>query len=239
LPARGTVLCVIEDAALLRGLSDTLVTAGFDIVTVSRVDEALAALRANDVDALLLDHDIARASRTDLIGEFKATRPSLPMVLLAGNPALAVVLDSMRQGIVAFIPKPPPTAELVSSLDAAVQQTRLCKTLVRVEALSRELEHCLAVLTAAAQRGARVPPAMASPPPRDLLRNVSAAHTGRLTARETSVLQEFALGKSLNAIATSLELSPNTIRTHLKSIFIKLEVRSQRELLLRLTRPSS
>lgn len=50
-----------------------------------------------------------------------------------------------------------------------------------------------------------------------------------LSERELSVLQELTYGKSTREVAESLHLSEETIKTHLKRIFKKLEVRDRAE----------
>lgn len=52
---------------------------------------------------------------------------------------------------------------------------------------------------------------------------------GELTAREMDVLRCMAEGHGNTAIAESLELSPNTVRNHVSSIYSKLDVHSSRE----------
>lgn len=52
----------------------------------------------------------------------------------------------------------------------------------------------------------------------------------KLTNREIDIINEIVKGKSTNAIADSLFLSPHTIETHRKNIFRKLEVNSTVEL---------
>ena len=52
-----------------------------------------------------------------------------------------------------------------------------------------------------------------------------------LTAREREVLRWLVAGLRVSTIATKLNVAPSTIRNHLKSIFRKLEVRLQTELL--------
>ncbi len=50
-----------------------------------------------------------------------------------------------------------------------------------------------------------------------------------LTAREKEVLELLAMGKSLKAIASSLFISIDTVRSHIKKIYDKLQVHSQTE----------
>jgi len=53
----------------------------------------------------------------------------------------------------------------------------------------------------------------------------------RLTRRELEVLRSFLSGNEINAVAEHLQIAVHTVRNHLKSIFRKLGVRSQTELL--------
>lgn len=55
-----------------------------------------------------------------------------------------------------------------------------------------------------------------------------------LTQREVEVVEGLTAGLPISELAKQLEISPNTVRNHLKSIFRKLNVRSQTELLSRL-----
>ena len=49
----------------------------------------------------------------------------------------------------------------------------------------------------------------------------------KLTAREQDVLEQLVAGKTKKRIAKDLYLSPNTVDTHLRSIYAKLHVNSQ------------
>jgi DNA-binding NarL/FixJ family response regulator len=60
-----------------------------------------------------------------------------------------------------------------------------------------------------------------------------------LSAREREVLEQLLGHRRAPAIAKALFISPHTVRNHLKKIFSKLNVRSQQELLDRITGPTS
>ena len=55
-----------------------------------------------------------------------------------------------------------------------------------------------------------------------------------LTRRETQVLRALVTGDRVRTIAKNFNLAPNTVRNHLKSIFVKLGVRSQADLVEKL-----
>ena len=59
-----------------------------------------------------------------------------------------------------------------------------------------------------------------------------------LTRREAEVLRAIVTGDRVRTIANSFNLAPNTVRNPLKSIFIKLGVRSQAELVEKLKKRS-
>lgn len=58
---------------------------------------------------------------------------------------------------------------------------------------------------------------------------LSGSERAVLSERELSVLKELTYGKSTREVADSLHLSEETIKTHLKRIFKKLEVRDRAE----------
>ncbi|WP_133471981.1 LuxR C-terminal-related transcriptional regulator [Paraglaciecola marina] len=56
-----------------------------------------------------------------------------------------------------------------------------------------------------------------------------------LTQRETQLTQALYFKKKLSVLTSELNVSHNTLKTHLKSIFLKLKVNSQTELLVKLS----
>ena len=52
-----------------------------------------------------------------------------------------------------------------------------------------------------------------------------------LSSRELEILDLFAQGRSANWIADNLTISKNTVRSHLRAIYTKLDVHTRQELL--------
>lgn len=69
--------------------------------------------------------------------------------------------------------------------------------------------------------GFRLTPKTAAPP---FERNEAAARSLGLTARECLMLERLAAGESNKEIARALDLSPNTVKTHIANLYGKLEV---------------
>lgn len=55
-------------------------------------------------------------------------------------------------------------------------------------------------------------------------------HDGRLSPREREVLALVAQGRTNKAIAEALFVSPNTVKTHVASLFTKLDVDTRAQL---------
>jgi DNA-binding CsgD family transcriptional regulator len=67
------------------------------------------------------------------------------------------------------------------------------------------------------------------PPPGEFVANTRVQHTLGISEREYQVLKLVAGGQSTKEIARQLELSPNTVKTHLSRLFEKLEARRRTE----------
>jgi DNA-binding CsgD family transcriptional regulator len=63
--------------------------------------------------------------------------------------------------------------------------------------------------------------------------NKAAQETLGISARELEVLELLAAGRSNKEIAGRLEVSPNTVKTHIAKVFEKLEVSRRIEAILR------
>jgi DNA-binding NarL/FixJ family response regulator len=63
--------------------------------------------------------------------------------------------------------------------------------------------------------------------------NTRAQETLKISGRELEVLELLAAGRSNKEIARRLELSPNTVKTHVTNLFAKLQVRRRTEAILR------
>ncbi|NIB39008.1 hypothetical protein HBA55_05385 [Pseudomaricurvus alkylphenolicus] len=62
----------------------------------------------------------------------------------------------------------------------------------------------------------------------DILKNLKAANSNNFTEKELAIITELTHGNSDKVIARNLEISPNTVRFHLKNIFKKLGVTNRK-----------
>jgi len=70
-------------------------------------------------------------------------------------------------------------------------------------------------------------------PPSSFETNTRVQETLGISERELEVLELLAAGRSNKEIASRLNVSPNTVKTHVAKLFDKLEVRRRTEAILR------
>jgi DNA-binding NarL/FixJ family response regulator len=70
-------------------------------------------------------------------------------------------------------------------------------------------------------------------PPAAFEANTRVQETLGISGRELEVLELLAAGRSNKEIASRLEVSPNTVKTHVAKLYEKLEVRRRTEAILR------
>jgi DNA-binding CsgD family transcriptional regulator len=72
-----------------------------------------------------------------------------------------------------------------------------------------------------------------TPPAAEFVPNTVVQQTLRISDREMQVLQRLAGGQSNKQIAQELDVSPNTVKTHVANLFEKLEVSRRTEAILK------
>jgi DNA-binding NarL/FixJ family response regulator len=236
---RGTVLFADDDPMVLEATSAALSIAGFDVTPVQTAQEALAALASEAPDVLLSDIDMPGNQNLELVDALSKEASFVSCVILTGYPTLATAVGAVRLGVVDYITKPPDIDELVRRLDAAVHRGRVLRSIDEAVALAGELSRRLGSLNGVIRQGPGAQfgggRSTQTDAATDPLQNLNAEDVAKLTRRERQVLSGLALGHSPQKIGEGMQLSTNTVRNHLKSIFVKLGVNSQVALLSKLT----
>jgi DNA-binding response OmpR family regulator len=93
------VLVVHRDAKLKRLLVMMLADAGYDVRAHGEATGALDLVRSEWFDLALVGETLATTTGLDLIEALKRVQPSVPMVLIAANPELSLVVKGIRLGL--------------------------------------------------------------------------------------------------------------------------------------------
>lgn len=165
----------------------------FEPMTISNPDRALGVVTAVEPDVVIVDLRLGEMSGIHLTKQITGLPFPPAVVVLTAYADIAAALDSIRAGAVGFLAK-----------NASVEQV-------------------IGAVRAAVLGGSWLPP--------DVLGKLAAEHQdpagapqliAQLTAREHQVLSLMVSGLDRNGIAEKLQQSPNTVRTHIRNVIVKL-----------------
>jgi DNA-binding NarL/FixJ family response regulator len=193
-------------AARLRAEPDLVVVAGTE-----STESARRVLVGRPTDVILLDAELSAGSAVAFCAEMTTGVHALRVVMLSAASEAQRIVDAVRAGAVGWVGKD-------ESIDHLL---RVIRGVVRGETWlpSRELGEVLRLLIADQDERHGCDELLAT-----------------LTQRERDVLFHLVEGEGRKEVAERLQLSANTVRTHLQNLMTKLGVHSTLEVVA-LTRP--
>lgn len=213
---------IVDDHPLIReGLSHVLLELDptAKIVESENAESALAAAEQHrDLFLILLDLSVPGANRLSLLRALREANDHVPVVVLSATDDLDVVREAIDIGAMGFISKRSPTGLIVNALRLVLGGG----VYVPPQTLSALAP---AVLPDSAANQARDAEGSAS-----LLRQIG------ITPRQMEVLGLLVQGKPTKAISRALDLTENTVKTHIASILRALNVTNRTEALFVLSR---
>jgi len=221
---------LIDDHPLILAALQTVIQGLGDDVTVIGADSARAARQALKKDAgfdlVLLDLQLGDADGFDVLSEFRAAYPALPVVVVSASDRASDVIRSIDLGAMGFVPKRSSNEMLF-------------------EALRQVMSGGIYVppMTLGGERAAAPPRSGGDTVPSFMPRIGSTAAEGDfqtqpslaalgLTPRQTDVLALLLQGQSNKLIARELKLSVETVKDHVAAVLRALNVSSRTQAVL-------
>jgi two-component system, NarL family, response regulator LiaR len=162
------------------------------------------AVRRLQPDVITIDVEPLGPATGKVLGGLIAARPEAKVVVLSAESDLALAQDAARAGAAAWVAKQQSAAEL----EAVIRGVHRGESWYPPDMLGEILRGLRADVTRARQDTGALP--MLSPRERDVLRRMTEGKHGR-------------------DIAQDLMISTDTVRTHIRNIFAKLDVHSSLE----------
>ncbi len=113
------VLLIDDHPLILAALSHVIEALGQEVsvIAVDHAEAARAALKSQtDLDLVLLDLHLGEVSGFDLLDEFRADYPALPIVVISASEQAADVMRAIDHGAMGFVPKRSGTDLLTEAL---------------------------------------------------------------------------------------------------------------------------
>jgi len=169
--------------------------------------EAVAAAGEQHPDVVLMDASMPDMSGIEATRRIKEADPEAAVVILSGHDDDYLLARAVQAGASGMLRKTEAVLDVASTVRRAHRGEAIHNE-VEVELAQRRLRH------------------------RRDLDDDARARLDRLTPRELEILSLMAVGRSPDEIATSLAMSPNTLRTHTQNVLTKLRVHSKMEALV-------
>jgi DNA-binding NtrC family response regulator len=119
------LLLVEDDDVFLRPLQRTLELAGYEVLPVPSAEEALEALKAEDVDAVLTDKRLPGMDGVDLVRRIKTDHPDLAVMVMTAHGTIESAVEAMRLGAEDYLVKPFEAPALLVMIKRAIELQEL------------------------------------------------------------------------------------------------------------------
>lgn len=148
-PTPASLLIVDDDRDVLDTLRDQLLWEGYGVTACISAEEGIAQLRQTDFSAIISDQHMPGMTGLEFFGAARDIQPNASRILITGVLALDTVVGAINQGeIFRFLAKPWSRAELLATVENAVQRHRLLVDNVRLRADTMKLNRQLALANA-------------------------------------------------------------------------------------------
>lgn len=198
-------IAIIEDQAEIRESLELLLTGHDDIELVESFadgEAAVAFLSTRPVDVALFDIQLPGISGIEAITRLKARHPAMQFMVLTAYEDADYIFKALRAGATGYMLKSTPPDKLVECIkDVHAGGSPMSSQIARK--VVAELAAHKPVLPA----------------------------TDGLSRRENEILEQLAKGFRYKEIGERLFISTETVRTHIRNIYEKLQVASRMEAL--------
>jgi len=113
------VLLVDDEKEYVEALAQRLEARNMSVVTAYNGDEAIARLREEKIDVVILDMVMPGRSGAEVLKEIKQIEPLVEVILLTGYATMQSAIDSMTQGAFYYLMKPAEMKSLIEKIALA------------------------------------------------------------------------------------------------------------------------
>lgn len=113
------VLLVDDEKEFIEALAERLAVRDFYVKTAFNGDEALAKIKEDDFDVVVLDVLMPGKNGIETLREIKSIKPLVNVIMLTGHATVETAIDGMKAGAYDYLMKPTDTNDLVGKIKKA------------------------------------------------------------------------------------------------------------------------
>lgn len=125
--SRAKVLLVDDEVEFGFALVERLRLKHYDVKAVSQVEDALAAVRSDPPDVVLLDFMMPGMDGIEILKFIKQIDPSIEVIMLTGYADTRIMEEVMKNGASEYIMKPADLGEVIFKIDNAKKKRNSVK----------------------------------------------------------------------------------------------------------------
>jgi DNA-binding NtrC family response regulator len=115
------ILIVEDDEIFLRPLQRTLEVAGYEVVVAPSGEDAIDALKGDDIDLVLTDRRLPGMDGVELVRRVRVDHPDLAVIVMTAYGTIESAVEAMRVGAADYLVKPLEAAELLIVIRHAIE----------------------------------------------------------------------------------------------------------------------
>ena len=112
----GKLLILDDDEILLRRLSKSMESFGFEVTAVSSIEEAEEIIEKIIFDNAVLDLKLADGSGLSIVKKLSSSNPKCRAIMLTGFGNIATAVAAMKVGAIDYLPKPASAEQIKNAL---------------------------------------------------------------------------------------------------------------------------
>jgi len=122
----GRVLVVDDEPNLRKAVHRTLTKEGYDVIEAEDGEQAIAAVHSGDnalqLDVIICDVHMPKMGGKEVIAYFKSQFPSVPVIVLTGDPQYTDANEFLTNGAAGYLGKPFEPEALVKTVAKCMEQ---------------------------------------------------------------------------------------------------------------------
>jgi two-component system CheB/CheR fusion protein len=123
-PVTAVVFVVDDDSNIRQAIRAVLESDSWTVEDYPTCEAFLEAYRPGRGSCLLIDAYLPGMSGLELLNRLQAAGDHLPAIMITGNSDVPMAVEAMRAGASDFIEKPITAAELIASVERAIEQSK-------------------------------------------------------------------------------------------------------------------
>jgi len=202
IPEKIKILIVDDHPVVREGLA-TMLSRENNIEVVGEAEDGAQAIKKAgelEPDIILMDLRMPEVNGVEAMKTIKATHPNINFIVLTTYDNDEYIFEGIEAGARAYLLKDSPREELFKAIEAVYRGESLIEPAIAGKVLDRLVE-------------------LSRP----------GSQLAELSKREIEVLELIARGTGNKLIAANLNISESTVKTHIQSIFQKLDVNDRTE----------